>query len=613
MSIFSAAWDWLGGKKKTKKRQVTDTQKDRSPTDEFLQVLIGNPGKVEPKIVFKRISSDKKYLGICCVWGYGPVANADNIKVYLDDLPWDHSSFEVGNGKLAQVQTFTGLDNQVKTNYTWFQNTFSYTGNTHGRGVVYSLIAISLDGDIFPTEPKIYAKISNKVPIVNDGSERHLLSLPDINNPALVASWFLRDNVVGYGFPSSVIGDSFTTVRNWINDNPVQQHTGSSDLVQRFTVNGNLTGKKEDILQEILDTFYAKIVFVDGKFEINIKGLNVNSQLTLDKSNFTKDRTTFEGVDKSSRFNRVIVTFINAELNYESDQAIYPEKDDPLFDTWLAEDKGVLQEEEVSHKLIDNYYEALEQAKILARESREVTTFKLKATAGAGDLIPYDPVIVVEPRKGWSNELFFVETIDTHSDEAEEYDLELKSFNPTIYEWLEKGEYTPEAVIDPVDLRAIGKPTGLAFDANYQTLTWTKPVDTVSGYEVVVYTGSDTSNAANYVKTVTCSTPIKRFNLPPGQYTFIVIALGLFGYSKAELTANSNRINAVTSLAFTDGNPPGTQGKISFSHENSDLVGHFVLSIKDSNNNVVQTLVVQPHSATEYGEFADRIQLLEAP
>ena len=612
MGWLSDAWDWLGGKKKKKKRVFTETDSERSPTDELLQVLIGNPGKVEPKIVFKRISNDKEFLGICCVWGYGPVASAANVKVYLDNLIWTSSKYKVKNESLVQVQTFIGLDNQTATTWQWFKTKFNYNGNTHGRGIVYSLIAITLDGEVFPSDPKIHGEITRKVPIVNDGSERLLIDLPDVDNPALVASWFLRDPVVGYGFPASVIGDSFLTIRNWINNNKVQQHTNSGPMVPRFSTNGVLEGKKEDIFQAILDSFYAKIVFVDGKFEINFKGYNTAPEMTLDESNTTRDRTTFEGIEKSKRFNRVIVTFTNPDKNHETDQAIYPELDDPLFDTWLAEDNGILQEEEVNLKLVNNYYEALEQAKVLARESREATTYKLKGRAVTGDLIPYDAVAVDEPRKGWAGELFYVNEIDVQSDESEEYELELKSFNPTIYDWLNKGEYIPDAVIDPVDLSVIGAPTNLVFDSNYQTLTWTAPAENVAAYEVAVYTGTDSNNELNYVKTVTCSAAIKRFKLEPGEYTFVVKAFGIFGQSRAEITATAGTAYAVINLAYDATKPQGTQGKITFSHAEPDLVGHFVVSIKDTGGNIIQTYQVQPRSAQDSIDFATRIKQFEA-
>lgn len=601
--------DWFSGKKK-KKPTFIKIDSERSSTDEFLQILIGNPGKVKPKIVFKRVSADKKFLGLCCVWGYGPVANKDSVDVYLDDVLWTNDKFKKKEKSLVQVQTFTGLDNQQSTSWNWFKEKFDYSGNNAGRGVVYSLIALTLDGEIFENEPQVFANISNKVPIVNDGSERSLLGLTDIDNPALIASWFLRDPVAGYGFPNAVIGDSFETIRGWINENKVQQYA-DGPLVNRFSANGVLKGKKDEMFEAILDSFYAKIVFVDGKFEINFKGYNTNPVMVLDESNTTKHRTTFEGIDKEERFNRVIVSFTNPELNHEIDQAIYPEIDSPVFDAWIEEDNGILQEEEIELKLVNNYYEALEQAKVLARESRESTTYKIKGTAATSDLIPYDSVAVNDARKGWDHQLFYVEAVDVDSDESEEYELELTSFNPTIYDWLDKDEYTPSPVVDDVDLSVIGPPTNLAFDLSYQALTWTAPVESISAYEVSVYSGIDSDSSENYLKTVTCSTEVNRFDLAAGVYTFVVKAFGVFGISHAEITVSVLDLMGISNLAFSPWTLDQPSDRISFSHNSTDVVGEFVVSIKDSMGNVVQTHSIAPRDAQEAIEFTERIKSYE--
>ena len=142
--------------------------------------------------------------------------------------------------------------------------------------------------------------------------------------------------------------------------------------------------------------------------------------LIIDKSRssvFAFDKETIvggisiKGETKENKFNRVLVKFANPVVDYQPDQAVWPEAGSTEESNFLAEDNGTLLVEELTLDTITNFYAARDLARVILKRSRNALRTSFKATSEALQLSVGDVVTVTHETPGWNAKPFQVEAI----------------------------------------------------------------------------------------------------------------------------------------------------------------------------------------------------------
>ena len=145
---------------------------------------------------------------------------------------------------------------------------------------------------------------------------------------------------------------------------------------------------------------------------------------------------------KNSKFNRVIVSYINPDRNYQVDEVQFPPIDDsalPSADqhaTMKTADGGFLLEHRADFRTITSTYQAEEMAEIILRRSREAIGLSLNCGFKAYELHIGDIVNVSLSSLGFSNKAFRVISMTF----AEDYtiNLQLVEYQASHYTWATK-------------------------------------------------------------------------------------------------------------------------------------------------------------------------------
>lgn len=502
---------------------------DKSKTNQAVPIVVGhNYVKLEGIPVFKRVSSDEERVGIVHALCVGLViASNENTELYVDDIISTDSRFRDVSYSGGSAQTTThvwrtvraGSESSAASQWNDFQTWFNYPLSTaFGKGVCHSMVMYRRDADIFTSEPKFWYKLKR----ANLRSLDSNPNMPDAwaDNPYAIIKWYMRDTVVGMEQDESLFGASFDDAIDWL-ENSLVDDNGTQR--KRFSLNGIIQTDKEwgEILDDLQRHSFSKINFINGKYEIAIKGRTTTPALELDENNIV-GKLDVEHPDARDRATRVIVTWINPDKQWEEDEAVYPPYDDPQgeYAQALADDGFVENVVKFKNYLTDNYAEAFEFARIKWRESRESTVVKLTAQAEAAQLIQYDVVSVTDTRRGWTDKLFIVEEKEEITENGEEYNLTLSEFNPTVYSWSGQGTYTPVPTYNynPSKIPAIDSQT-FVWNDNTRIMRWTRPTTQQIITEYIVRVDNELYK--------TTKTESVKLEMPIGTYDVSVTPKGL--------------------------------------------------------------------------------------
>ena len=107
----------------------------------------------------------------------------------------------------------------------------------------------------------------------------------------------------------------------------------------------------------------------------------------------------------------MIVKFPNAELDYQPDQAVWPDAGSTEETTFLNEDGGTLLVENMDLETVTSFYVARDLARVMLRRSRSATRASFTATSESIKLSVGDIVTVTHPTPAWVGKPFQVEEI----------------------------------------------------------------------------------------------------------------------------------------------------------------------------------------------------------
>lgn len=580
--IFRPVLDWLVPSIDTPERQGLAVGREGSnlPIPVVYGVQKVGSIKVHKYVTDQSGGADNEFLHLICIFCEGEIDRIGDISfngVSETDPRWNKS----GGGKYFTIERFIGTDDQAASTSA-VANIPNWTSNHRLRGLAYAYIRLQVDKKqtIWRSgEPEISAIIHGKK-ILDTRTGFTAIS----DNPAMCLRDYLTNARYGKGLSASRLIDAdFQAAANLCDEvvsytrtftrqtfNPVtgepnpESDTTSTYAIKRFTCNLILDTSRTvfENTQEILGVFRGILPpsFITGPI---VEGPG-SPVFDFDVDNIVGAISVDTGT-VNDRKNRIFVRFPNKNGNYEYDEVIYPEDDDPIRATWLAEDNNRNLEGKHTFNGITDKAEALQAAQIIAVRSRfttvvSITVMPIGLKYDVGDIIS-----VTDGTHGWAAKPFRVTRKDVIENGLIRFSLiehedSIYPFSGVAYEDRQGGTYLGNP-------QFIDTPENLTFTAD-QTLTtsgtleWDASLNLfVRRYNVIVTRTHDGDGTQLTTPLVISDIDVFDANyvvptLDVGTYSFSVSAVSTLGvFSSAAVLIQVLAVPAPpTSISITSSN-----------------------------------------------------------
>lgn len=466
-----------------------------------------------------------KYLYMVLAMAEGEVESITDVKI--DDIPITDDRFITsGNKQNLWYDVFTGTDTQTVSTLikegvkydvredTWedpyqdfhdfdteggFQSTtYPWYDNHRLQGVAYLALKFKWDEKAYTGIPDVTALVKGKK-VYDPRTQTTAWSA----NPALCIRDYLTNERYGKGLPASAIDDvAFAQSANDCDDFTVTPYNGATTTTKLFEMHHVVDTSKKIIenVNDMLLSCRAFMPYASGKYSLKI------DQTSASVLNIGSDEIisgiAIAGAKKEDRFNQVKVNFFNKNNNYKEDQAIYPEADSTLYQTYLAEDEGEPLIDEVDIFSINNYYTARDMARLILERSRQNMTISFMGTSELINLLVGDVVSITHPTPAWTDKLFQVQEVTLNFDGTVqltciEYDANLYIYDEPEEEQPFVGTRLPDPnQVDPISNLELTSGSYIENDGKtigYLDIDWDTPDDAlVDRYEVKLEYSSKT-------------------------------------------------------------------------------------------------------------------------
>ena len=486
-----------------------------------------------------------EFLYIAMVLAEGEVDAITDI--YIDDTPISDSKY---NG-LYTVNVHTGADNQVYDSLLTQANA-GWTTAHKLSGVAYIAIKLKWNENAFQGVPDITALVrGRKVYDPRSPSAANAYS----TNPALCLRDYMTNTRFGKGLPASAIDDVAFSAAATDCDESVTFYTGGG-TGKIFETNAVLQTDETlfSNIEKMLMGCRGFLPYTQGKYGLIIdKSRSVSYAFDTDTM---VSGISIQGESKENKFNRVIVKFANPAVDYQPDQATWPDAGSSEETTFLSEDNGTLLVTDLDMPTVTNYYAARDLARVILKRSRSSLRCSFKTTSEALQLSVGDVVTVTHPTPAWVAKPFQIEEITLNYDGT--CSVSLLQYDSTIYTYdLAAEEITypqsvlpnPFSVVPPSSL-STSATTSVALDGTIIPAieaSWTASTDSF----VTQYDLQWSTDNTNFQSIVTDNT---RFTVSPviagATYYFKVRSINSLGVKSVFVTANQGSVGDTTAPAL---------------------------------------------------------------
>jgi hypothetical protein len=404
--------------------------------------------KVGGNVVFVETSgTDNQYLYMAVVLSEGEINSVETLFVNNHQVTLsgsltdgtqrtvtsaDANFFDTENtNSLITVQAHLGTDTQ--TSSSLLGEVSSWTSNHRLQGLAYLALRFEWNAEKFGSLPRVQATIKgrkvynpNLDSTVTGGSGSHRADTSTTweysDNPILQLLDYLRNDRFGMGITNSYFDSNFA---DWqtatdVCDADITPFTGASaiDLLDSHIV-VDTSRKAINNVKEFVKGSRSYLNFSSGKYNILVESTG-SASITLTEDNIIGG-ISIQSKNKNSRYNRVIVTFVNPDKNYQTDTVQFPPVDETGLDsadqhaTMKTEDGDLLLEGRFDYTMLTNAHQAQEMAEIILRRSRSSLDISLRADGTALDLAVGDIVNVTHATPAFSAKPFRVQRISVNA------------------------------------------------------------------------------------------------------------------------------------------------------------------------------------------------------
>ena len=362
--------------------------------------------------------------------------NSSDSNFYKADPNVEGSSAE----SLIRVEPHFGTDGQSASGIL---SALSNWGSNHKlSGLCYLALRFKWNQDAFTGIPKVQAKIKGKkvITLASNLSEQ---TASFSTNPAFCLLDYLRNERYGKGLATSDIDLQSFYDASVVCATQVTPYSGASDI-NIFDTNAVLDTSKKIIenVRELVKGCRGFVPYTSGKYKLIIETTG-SASITLNEDDIIGGYS-LTSQSKNDRYNRVIVSFINPDRNFQVDEVQYPAIDDSGYATadkhatMKTADGGILLEGRFNFKTITSPYQAEEMAEIILRRSRESLGLSLNVSFDAYDLAVGDIVAITHSSLGFSSKNFRVREVTFNEDYT--IGLGLIEHQDSHYTWATKSQ-----------------------------------------------------------------------------------------------------------------------------------------------------------------------------
>jgi len=406
------------------------------------------------RVFIETSGTDNTYLYVALVLSEGEVNSIEEIRVDDKVVTFDgalthgtvrevassDSNFFKDSTSHIQIQAFMGTDDQVASSVL---TPLSSWGSNHRlRGICYLALRFKWNQDVFAGIPVVQAKVRGKkiVTLASDLSEQ---TASFSTNPAFCLLDYLRNERYGKGIATSSLDLQSFYDASQVCVTQVTPFSGGSDI-NLFDCNAVVDTSKKviDNVRDIIKGMRGYLPYVQGKYKLVIETTGTAS-VSLTEDDIIGGYA-LASPTKNNKFNRVIVSFVNPDRNYQVDEVQFP----PIDDSGLASadqhatmktaDGGFLLENRSDFRTITSPYQAEEMAEIILRRSRESLGLSINCGFKAYELHIGDIVNVTLSSLGFSSKAFRVLSMTFREDYT--IDLNLVEYQASHYTFATKGE-----------------------------------------------------------------------------------------------------------------------------------------------------------------------------
>ena len=407
--------------------------------------------------------TDNEYLYMIFTLSEG--TNTSCEKIWIDDkqVTWSgalthgtartvgsgDSNFYKDSSSLITATWYDGRDDQTYDTTTGALS--SWTSNHRLRGISYLAMKFKWNQDAFGGLPVVHAEIKGrKVYNANldgtktGGTGSHREDTESTweysSNPVWCTLDYMRNSRFGLGIANSYFDDNYA---DWqtaadVCTEQVTPYTSGSNI-NLLDMNGVVDTKQKtiDILKMMVNGFRGYLNYANGEYRVLSESTG-SASVTLTEDNILGGLKV-SSMDKNGRYNRVIITFINPDKNYQTDEAQWPPIDDSglssaeRHSTMKTADGGFLLEGRFDYPTITSKYQAQELAEVILRRSRNNMNVALKVDATGLDLMVGEIVNITHATPGFSAKPFRIQGMQVGADLTTE--LQLTEYQANYYTW----------------------------------------------------------------------------------------------------------------------------------------------------------------------------------
>jgi len=408
------------------------------------------------RVFLETSGTDNEFLYMALVMCEGEINSIQEIRVDDKVVTFDgsltdntqrtvassDSNFYKDNVSYITIEPHFGSDGQSASSL--LSQLSSWTSNHKLSGIAYLALKFKWNQDIFGSIPKVQAKIQGKK-IVTLNSSLTESSATYSTNPAFCILDYLRNERYGKGIPTADIDLQSFYDASQVCVTQVTPFSGGSQI-NLFDTNAVLDTSKKVIsnLRELITGCRGFLPYAGGKYKLVIETTG-SASITLTEDDIIGGYS-LSSPSKNNRYNRVIVSFINPDRNFQADEVQFPPIDDSGLDvadrhaTLKTADGGFLLEGRFSMKSLTSPYQAEEMAEIILRRSREALQLSINVGFDAYDLVIGDIVNITHSSLGFSAKAFRVMSLTFNEDFTIE--LNLVEYQGSHYTFAPKTQQT---------------------------------------------------------------------------------------------------------------------------------------------------------------------------
>ena len=450
---------------------------NKQSNDANIPVIYGERMIGGTRVFMETSGTDNEFLYMAIILSEGEINDITEIRIDDKVVTWsgdladntqrtvasNDANFYKDSTSYITVEPHYGTDGQSAASLL---SGLDNWGSSHKlSGLSYLALKFKWNQDTFTGIPKVQSIVQGKkVVAYNSSSVAQTAAFS--NNPAWCLLDYLTNERYGKGLAIANIDIPSFYTASGICDTDVTAYGSTTIDVMDCNAIIDTSSPVIDNVREFLKGCRGYLPYVGGKYKLIVETTG-SSSITITEDDIIGGYN-LTSPTKNSKYNRVIISFVNPDSSYQVDEVQFPEIDDSGYSAadkhaaMKTVDGGFLLEGRFDLKNITSPYQALELAEVILRRSRESLGLTINVSFSAYDLAIGDIVGVTHSSLGFSNKQFRVLGINFNADFT--LGLDLMEHQDSHYTWATKTQVASTPSTNLPNPFAIQPPASVTLD-----------------------------------------------------------------------------------------------------------------------------------------------------